>query len=184
MSPAEVMAALAAAGATTSPHLTKGPSRVIADLLAYQVRVGKVEKVGPALFAAVPERISRSTRQRCLGWRRQFEQRVADDEAWLAEHPEEVGEVGEAEPTPAPVCPSPPPSDAHDAAGRQRADPPVCPGPPLSDAQQHGRDASERGGLGATTAAASTAAPIVTAGVASEGGGLDETSDARQRTVG
>ena len=48
MSPAEVAAALEAVGATTSPSLTKGPSRVIADLLAYQTRLGKVVKVRPA----------------------------------------------------------------------------------------------------------------------------------------
>jgi len=45
----EVADALAAAGATTASHLTKGPSRVIADLLA-QAKVGKVHKV------AVPAR--------------------------------------------------------------------------------------------------------------------------------
>ncbi|MEQ1700416.1 MAG: GNAT family N-acetyltransferase [Ilumatobacteraceae bacterium] len=136
MSPAEVAAALDAAGATTSPERTKGPSRLIADLLAYQVRIGKVVKVGPALFAAVPDRISRSTRQRCVGWRRQFDQRVADDEAWMAEHPED----------------SRAPEDSEDAtAGRPRAKPPVCPGPRLSDAHEHARDASERGGLGETS---------------------------------
>ena len=56
-------------GATTQPKLLKGPSRVIADLLAYQVRIGKVRKVGPATFVVLPASMSRSTRWRCLHWR-------------------------------------------------------------------------------------------------------------------
>ena len=144
MSPAEVAAALEAAGATTSPSLTKGPSRVIADLLAYQTRLGKVVKVRPALFAAVPGRISRSTRQRCLGWRRQFEELVADYEAWEAGHPES---------TERPLCPGPPLSDVG-AEGPQSTPSYVCPGPPLSDAHDHGQETSERGGLGERTAIA------------------------------
>ena len=111
MSPAEVAAALRAAGATTSPALTKGPSRVIADLLTYQVRIGRVVKVGPALFAAVPSRISRSTRQRCLGWRRQFEVLVEGLAQWEAAHPA----LSQPE---SHVCPSPPLSDASGASER------------------------------------------------------------------
>lgn len=53
--------------------LLKGPSRVISDLLAYQARVGKVRKVGPANFAVVSSSMSRSTRWRCLHWRNEFE---------------------------------------------------------------------------------------------------------------
>ena len=53
--------------------LSKGPSRVIADLLAYQARVGKVRKVGPATFAVVFLSMSRSTRWRCLHWRNELE---------------------------------------------------------------------------------------------------------------
>ena len=73
LSSADVAAGLAAAGVTTRPRLTKGASRVIADLLAHQVRIGRVAKVGPALFAVVPGSMSRSTRQRCLRWRVEFE---------------------------------------------------------------------------------------------------------------
>lgn len=71
MSPAEIAAVLHGAGVTTRPWLTKSPSRVIADLLAHQVRAGRVVKVGPARFAVVPASMSRSTRQRCLRWRQQ-----------------------------------------------------------------------------------------------------------------
>lgn len=70
LSPGDLAAALAAAGVTTRPHLTKGTSRVLADLLAHQVRIGKVAKVGPALFAVLPGSMSRSTCKRCLLWGR------------------------------------------------------------------------------------------------------------------
>ena len=64
----EVAELLHRSGATTRPALTKGPSRVIADLLTYQARLGRVEKRGPATFAVVPASMSRSTRRRCLRW--------------------------------------------------------------------------------------------------------------------
>ena len=67
----EVVDALAVAGATTGSHLTKGPSRVIADLLAHQAKAGRVRKVAPATFEVVQTSMSRSTRRRCLRW--QFE---------------------------------------------------------------------------------------------------------------
>ena len=50
----EIAEALRQSGATTRPTLTKAPSRVIADLLAHQVRTGKVRKTGPGTFAVVP----------------------------------------------------------------------------------------------------------------------------------
>ena len=74
----EIVEALRQSGATTRPTLTKGPSRVIADLLAHQVRAGKVIKTGPGTFAVAPDRMSRSTRQRCLRWRRDLELLRAD----------------------------------------------------------------------------------------------------------
>lgn len=46
---------------------------LISDLLAYQARVGKVRKVGPATFAVLSSSMSRSTRWRCLHWRNEFE---------------------------------------------------------------------------------------------------------------
>lgn len=64
----EVALALRDAGCTTMPYLTKGPSRVIADLLAHQVRIGRAVKTGPATFAAVPGSMSYSTRWRCRHW--------------------------------------------------------------------------------------------------------------------
>ena len=64
----EIVGALHARGVTTGDWLTKGPSRVIGDLLAYQVRIGRVVKTGPGTFRAVPGSMSRSTRWRCLHW--------------------------------------------------------------------------------------------------------------------
>ena len=66
----EIAEALRQSGATTRPTLTKGPSRVIADLLAHQVRAGKVLKTGPGTFAvsarpaasSVPSTARRSSR--------------------------------------------------------------------------------------------------------------------------
>lgn len=72
VSPGEVVAALRRQGVTTMPHLSKGSSRVIADLLAHQVRRGTVVKTGPALFAVVSDSMSRSTRWRCLHWQQQL----------------------------------------------------------------------------------------------------------------
>ena len=70
MTAKEVVEALHARGVTTSTWLTKGPSRVIADLLAHQVKIGKVVKTAPATFAVVPDSMSRATRYRCLHWDR------------------------------------------------------------------------------------------------------------------
>ena len=64
-------------GATTQPGLKKGASRVIADLLAYQARVGRVRKPGPATFVVLPGSVSRSTRRRCLRWRDEVARRRA-----------------------------------------------------------------------------------------------------------
>lgn len=72
MSPSEVADSRRRQGVTTMPQLTKGSSRVIADLLAHQVRRGTVVKTGPALFAVVPDSMSRSTRRRCLHWQEQL----------------------------------------------------------------------------------------------------------------
>ncbi|HQZ36942.1 MAG TPA: hypothetical protein PK020_21125 [Ilumatobacteraceae bacterium] len=81
-------------GVTTNPLLLKGPSRVIADLLAYQARVGKVRKVGPATFIVISGSISRSTRWRCLHWRDDLERlraRVADSRALSLDEPQAGG---------------------------------------------------------------------------------------------
>jgi len=65
----EIAADLRLGGVTTNPLLSKGTSRVVADLLAYQARVGRVRKLGPATFVVLPGSMSRSTRWRCLRWR-------------------------------------------------------------------------------------------------------------------
>jgi|JI9StandDraft_2_1071091.scaffolds.fasta_scaffold91184_3 hypothetical protein len=80
----EVVEALAAAGATTSPHLSKAPNRVLADLLAHQARIGKVRRVAPGTYAVVPDSMSRSTRRRCLRW--QFE--LADLQELIRQFPD------------------------------------------------------------------------------------------------
>ena len=83
---AEVAEVLHRSGATTRPTLTKGPSRVIADLLAYQARLGRVAKVGPASFAIVASSLSRSTRQRCLRWRLQVAEATELVRVWREQH--------------------------------------------------------------------------------------------------
>ncbi len=70
MTAKEVVEVLHAREVTTGSWLTKGPSRVIADLLAHQARIGKVVKTAAATFAVVPESMSRATRYRCLHWDR------------------------------------------------------------------------------------------------------------------
>ena len=138
----EVAAALHEGGVTTGALLTKSPSRVVADLLAYQATIGKVSKTGPATFRVVANSMSRSTRQRCLRWRLQVDQlRVA-----LAAEP--GGQPGHAA-TGSPL------SDAGDgtgvvephswAPGPPPIEPPPCLGPPLSDAGRQTPVASERG---------------------------------------
>jgi hypothetical protein len=69
MTVTEIVETLHAHGVTTSPVLTRSPSRVIADLLAYQVRAGRVRKVARATFALVPGATSASTRSRWRHWR-------------------------------------------------------------------------------------------------------------------
>lgn len=43
----------------------------IADVLRYQVRLGRVRRVGRGVYEAVPGAMSRSTAWRCLNWRRE-----------------------------------------------------------------------------------------------------------------
>lgn len=65
---AEVVAALHAAGVTPPPR-AKPTNMVIADMLAYQVRIGRVARVRRATYAAVPASMSKSMRHRCRHWR-------------------------------------------------------------------------------------------------------------------
>ena len=111
----EIAEALRQSGATTRPTLTKGPSRVIADLLAHQVRAGKVLKTGPGTFAVAPDRMSRSTR--FLPTRRPFARSLG--RAW---RPKEVTRSQQLPPSPLVErrtlrrCPCPP----HSRSGPQR----------------------------------------------------------------
>jgi hypothetical protein len=65
----EVVSALHAAGVTTPEWCRKPPAMVVADMLGYQVRAGRVLRTGRATFTVVPASSSRSTRRRCLHWR-------------------------------------------------------------------------------------------------------------------
>jgi len=65
----EVVAELRAAGCTTSPRLAKPMHMVIADMLAYQVRAGRVRRTARATYAPVRQRIPKTTQWRCRHWR-------------------------------------------------------------------------------------------------------------------
>ena len=65
----EIVAAIEAAGCTTSPSLAKQSHRVIADMLAYQVRARRVRRVRRATYAVVRSAISNTTQWRCRHWR-------------------------------------------------------------------------------------------------------------------
>ncbi len=65
----EVVAALAASGVKVGEHLAKPEHMVIADMLAYQVRAGRLRRVRRGIYDVVPGALSRSTRWRCRHWR-------------------------------------------------------------------------------------------------------------------
>ena len=65
---AEIVEQLEANGVTTMPHLTRTPNRVVADLLAHQVRAGRAQRVGRATFILLPDSVSVSTRRRWRRW--------------------------------------------------------------------------------------------------------------------
>lgn len=64
---AEVVDALHSAGVTVDR--SKPVNKVIADMLAYQVRAGRVRRLGRAIYALIPTALSRSTQRRCRLWR-------------------------------------------------------------------------------------------------------------------
>lgn len=63
----DIVDALHAAGVTVSR--AKPVNKVIADMLAYQVRAGRVRRVSRAMYAVIPTALSRSTQRRCRLWR-------------------------------------------------------------------------------------------------------------------
>lgn len=65
----EVVERLHAHGRTTMPHLTKAPAMVISDLLRYQKRIGRVERVARGRYRLATA-FSRSTEWRYRNWRR------------------------------------------------------------------------------------------------------------------
>ena len=65
----EVVEALHAAGVTTYSWTGKPTHRVVADMLAYQVRGGRVRRVERATYQVIASSMSRSTQRRCRQWR-------------------------------------------------------------------------------------------------------------------
>jgi hypothetical protein len=55
------------------------PKRV-SDMLRYQVRIGRVRRVGRGLYEVIPGALSKATAWRCVNWR--LEQERAD-QRWL-----------------------------------------------------------------------------------------------------
>jgi len=66
----DIVAVLAAAGVSTSPQIVSGPGRVVADLLRYQHRLGRVRRVRRGVYEVVPTGMSAAMRSRCRHWRR------------------------------------------------------------------------------------------------------------------
>lgn len=73
----EVVKALHAAGVTSYSWTGKPTHRVVADMLAYQVRAGRVRRVERATYQVIPASMSRSTQRRCRQWR----ERLSDFDA-------------------------------------------------------------------------------------------------------
>lgn len=69
---ADVVASLRAAGVTTSPML-QPMNKVIADMLAYQVRAGRVRRTDRATYEVIASSMSRSTLRRCRRWRERLD---------------------------------------------------------------------------------------------------------------
>ena len=65
----EVVDHLQHAGVTTSPWCVKPPHMVIADMLAYQVRAGRLRRTRRATYVVIASSMSRSTQRRCRRWR-------------------------------------------------------------------------------------------------------------------
>ena len=68
----EVVDELLMAG-VTPPTRVKSINKVIADMLAHQVRIGRVVRVRRATYAVIPSSMSRSMRYRCRRWRDRLE---------------------------------------------------------------------------------------------------------------
>lgn len=65
----EVVDAIRANGCTTRPNLAKPMHMVVADMLAYQVRAGRVQRTRPATYAPIRSAIPKTTQWRCRHWR-------------------------------------------------------------------------------------------------------------------
>jgi len=64
----EVVAALRMAGVVLMPWHAKPMHMVIADMLAYQIRTGRVRRTARATYEVIPSSMSRSTQWRCRHW--------------------------------------------------------------------------------------------------------------------
>lgn len=65
----EVVDAIRADGFTTRPELAKPMHMVVADMLAYQVRAGRVRRTSRATFVVIRSAIPSTTQWRCRHWR-------------------------------------------------------------------------------------------------------------------
>ncbi len=69
----EVVATIVASGCTTRPGLAKPMHMVIADMLAYQVRAGRVRRTRRATYQVIRGAIPSTTQWRCRHWRDGFD---------------------------------------------------------------------------------------------------------------
>lgn len=69
MSVGAVVDVIRAQGCTTWAGLAKPMHMVIADMLAYQVRAGRVRRTGRATYQVIRSAISNTTQWRCRHWR-------------------------------------------------------------------------------------------------------------------
>lgn len=81
LSVAEVVAELHRHGVTTSPHLSKAPARVVADMLAYQMRAGRVRRTARGTYVLTAA-MSRTTTWRYTNWHRLLS--AVDDDPGVA----------------------------------------------------------------------------------------------------
>ncbi len=82
----EVVERLQGSGVTPAA-VTKPPHMVIADMLAYQVRAGRVRRTARATYQVISSSISRSSQRRCRQWR----ERLLDQLPLLTELGDGVG---------------------------------------------------------------------------------------------
>jgi hypothetical protein len=66
-SPVTVAGVVAAVAPAFGPEVT---AKRVADVLRYQVRIGRVRRVDRGVYQAVPDAFPKATAWRCVNWRR------------------------------------------------------------------------------------------------------------------